>query len=185
LADLLQPGIAGDAPGFVLDLMLVQQLPGGPQPVLIDKLNDGNQFFQLVFQGRPGQHDRIGAIDALQGTCRDGVPVFHPLCFIDNDQFGRPGGDQIEIGLEFLVVRDLAEVVQGVVLLPLRPARVDNARRVFTLPPRETRNLALPLVFERGGADHQNFRDAKMSCQYFCRGNCLYGLAQSHIVADQ
>ncbi len=24
-----------------------------------------------------------------------------------------------------------------------------------------------------------------MSCQYFCRGNCLYGLAQSHIVADQ
>ena len=45
------------APGFVLDLMLVQQLPGRPKPVLVDKLNDGNQLFQLVFQGRPGQHD--------------------------------------------------------------------------------------------------------------------------------
>ena len=63
LADLLQPGVPGDAAGFVLDLMLVQQLPGWPQPVLIDELDDGNQFFQLVFQRRPGQHDRIGTID--------------------------------------------------------------------------------------------------------------------------
>jgi hypothetical protein len=27
----------------------VQQLPGWPQPVLIDKLDDRNQFFQLIF----------------------------------------------------------------------------------------------------------------------------------------
>ena len=185
LADLLQPGIAGDAPGFVLDLMLVQQLPGRPQPMLIDELDDGDQFFQLVFQGRPGQHDRIGAIDAFQGARRDGVPVLHPLRFIDDDQFGRPGGDQVEIGLELLVVRDLAEIVQGVVLLPLRPAAVDDARRIFALSPREARDLALPLVFERGRADHQHFRDAKMPRQYFRRGDRLYGLAQSHVVADQ
>src|SRR3954466_3917742 len=46
LADLLQGGIAGDAPGFTLDLVLVQQLPGRPKPVLIDELDDGNQLFQ-------------------------------------------------------------------------------------------------------------------------------------------
>jgi hypothetical protein len=34
----------------------------------------------------------------------------------------------------------------------------------------------LPLVFERRGADYQHFRDAKMPCQHFCRGNGLYGL---------
>ena len=133
LADLLQSGIAGDAPGFVLDLMLVQQLPGRPQPMLIDELDDGDQFLELVFQRRAGQHDRIGAIDALQGARRNRVPVLHPLRFIDDDQFGRPGGDQVEIGLELLVVGDLAEVVQGVVLLPLRPAAADDACRMFRL----------------------------------------------------
>ena len=185
LADLIQPGIAGDAPGFVLDLMLMQQLPGWPQPMLIDELDDGDQFLELVFQGRAGQYDRIGAIDTFQGACRNRVPVLHPLRFIDDDQFGRPCGDLVEIGLELLVVCDLAEVVQGVILRPLRPTAADDACRMFSLPPRKTRDLALPLVFERGRADHQNFRDAKMPCQYFGRGNCLYGLAKPHVVADQ
>ena len=157
LADLLQPGIAGDAPGFVLDLMLMQQLPGWSQPVLIDKLDNGNQLFQLVFQWRPGKHDRVWAIDAFQSARRNGVPVFHPLCFIDDHQFGRPGGDQVEIRTELLVVCDLAEIIQGIVLLPLRPTAVDDARRIFALSTRETHDLALPLVFERGRADHQHF----------------------------
>ena len=165
--------------------MLVQQLPGWPQPMLIDKLDNGDQLFQFVLQGRPGQHDRVWAIDAFQGARRNGVPVFHPLCFVDDHQVGRPGGDQVEIGLELLVVRDLTEIVQSVVLLPLRPTAVDDARRIFTLSSRETHNFALPLVFERGRADHQNFRDAKMPRQYFRRGDRLYSLAQTHIVADQ
>lgn len=63
--DLLQPGIAGDAPAFVLDLMLMQQLPGRPQPVLIEELDD--QFFQLVFQRSSGQQDRIGAVESSRG----------------------------------------------------------------------------------------------------------------------
>ena len=185
LADLLQSGIAGDAPGFVLDLMLMQQLPGWPQPVLIDELDDGDQFLQLVFQGRTGQHDRIGTIDAFQGACRNRVPVLHPLRFIDDDQFGRPFGYQVEIGLELLVICNLAEVVQAVVLRPQRPTAADDARRLFALPPGKARDLALPLVFERGRADHQNLRDAKVPRQYFGRGNCLNGLAKPHIVADQ
>ncbi len=96
----------------------------------------------LFSSGVPGQHDRIGAVDALQGARRDGVPVFHPLRFIDDHQLGRPGGDQVEIGLEFLVVGDLAEVVQGVILLPLRPAAGDNACRVSPCRP-ENRAISL------------------------------------------
>ena len=185
LADLFEPSITGDPPSFVLDLVLMQQLPGRPQPMLIDELDDGNQLLQLVLQRRTGEHDRVGAVDALQGARRNGVPVFHPLRFVDDHQFGRPGGDQIEIWLELLVVRDLAEILQRVVLLPLRPAATNHARGIFTFSPGEARNLALPLVFERGRADHQHFRDTKMPCQYFGRRNGLYGLAQPHIVADQ
>jgi len=69
--------------------------------MLIDELDNGNQLFQLVFQGRPGKDDRVGAVDAFQGTRRNGVPVLDPLGFIDDHQFGRPGGDQVEIGPEF------------------------------------------------------------------------------------
>lgn len=131
LADLLQPGIAGYTPGTVLDLMLVQQLPGRPQPVLIDKLDNRHQFLQLVFQRRPRKHDCIGAIDAFQCARGNRVPVLDPLRFIDDDQFGSPRGDQVEIGLELLVICDLAEIVKGVVHLPLRATAVDHACRIF------------------------------------------------------
>ena len=47
-------------PTFVLDLMVVQQLPGRPQPVPIDELDDRDQLFEAVFQRCPGQDDRIG-----------------------------------------------------------------------------------------------------------------------------
>ena len=132
-------GIAGDAPAFVLDLMLMQQFPGWPQPVLIDELHDRDQLFELVLQGRAGQHDRVGTVDALQGARRNGVPVLHSLRFVDDHKIGRPCGDQVEVGLELLVVRDLAEIIQFVVVLPLRPATIDDPRGVFALPAGETR----------------------------------------------
>ncbi|MBU6297376.1 MAG: nucleotidyl transferase AbiEii/AbiGii toxin family protein [Alphaproteobacteria bacterium] len=64
-ADLRQSGIAGDAPAFAFDLMLVQQLPGWPQAVLVDELNDRDQLFELVLRRSPRQNDRIGAVDTL------------------------------------------------------------------------------------------------------------------------
>src|SRR6266403_751948 len=184
-ADLLKARIAGDAPAFVLDLMLVKQLPGRPQAVLIDELNDGDQFFQPVLQGSPGEHNCVGAIDAFQGARRDGIPVLHALRFIDDHDLGRPSGDQLEIRHELLVICDLAEIVLRVILLPLRPAAIDDTRRVVALTSRETHDLALPLVFERGRTDHQHFRYAEMPCQYLGRRNGLDGLAKSHIVAYQ
>jgi hypothetical protein len=100
LTDLLEPGIAGDSSALILDLVLVQQLPRRPQPVLIDELNDRDQLFELVLQGGAGQHDRVGTVDALQGPRGDGVPVLHPLRLIDDHEIGRPSGDKIEVRLE-------------------------------------------------------------------------------------
>ena len=131
--------VAGDAPAFILDLVLVQQLPGRTEPVLIDELDDRDELFELVFERRAGQHDGIGTVDALQGSRRDGVPVLHPLRFVDDHEIGRPCGDQVEVGLQLLVVRDLAEIVRVIVLLPLRPAAIDDPRRILASPAGEAR----------------------------------------------
>ncbi|MGY4291368.1 hypothetical protein ACVWXO_010634 [Bradyrhizobium sp. LM2.7] len=64
------------------------------------------------------------------------------------------------------------------------PASYD-ARRALASPPGKARYFALPLVFERCRANHQDSRYAEVADQYFRRGDCLYRLAQSHIVADQ
>ena len=132
LADLVEPAIARNAAAFVLDLMLVQQFPGRAQPMLIDELDDRNQLFQLVFQRRSGQHHRIGAVDAFQGSRGDGIPVLHALGFIDDDQLRSPGCDQIEVRLKFFVVGDLAEILGGIVHPP------------FARPPPMTRGAFLP-----------------------------------------
>ena len=69
-ADPLQPGVAGDPTDFVLDLVLVQQLPGRPQTVLVDELHDRDQLLQLVFERGAGEHDRVWAVDALERRAR-------------------------------------------------------------------------------------------------------------------
>src|SRR5262249_2311702 len=80
-------------------------------------------------------------------------------------------------GLSFLVIRDLAEIVQTIVVLALRPATIDDPRRVLALPAGETQKLALPLVFERGRADHRHPCDAEVPRQYFNGGDGLDGFA--------
>ena len=181
LADLFQPGVAGNATVLVLDLMLVQQLPGRPQTVLIDELDNGDQLLQLVFQRRAGQHHGVGAVDAFQRACGDGVPVLHPLRLVDDHQIGCPGGDQIQIRLELFVIGDLAEIVQRVVLLSLRAPAGDNQR----IAAGKALDFTLPLVLERGRADHQHFRCAKMAGQNLGGSDGLDGFAQTHFVANQ
>jgi hypothetical protein len=99
--------------------------------MLIDELDDRDQLLQLVLERRAGQDEGIGAVDALQGARGNGVPVLDPLRLVDDDDLGRPGGDQVEIGLELLVVRDLAEIVEDEILLPLSAAAGDGARRAL------------------------------------------------------
>lgn len=94
---------------------------------------------------------------------------------------GCPGGDQVEVAAQFLVIGDLAEILRGVFLLALYPAAADDAG----IASGKTQDLALPLVLERGRADHQHARHAEMAGEDFGGGNRLDGLAQTHFVADQ
>ena len=49
----------------------------------------------------------------------------------------------------------------------------------------EARDLALPLVLERGRADDQHALDAEVPGHDLRGGDGLDGLAQAHLVADQ
>jgi hypothetical protein len=91
------PRVADDAAALVAFLMFVEQFPGRSEAVLIDELDDGDQLFQPVFQRRPGQHQGVGAVDALQRAGGDRVPVLDPLRFVDDHQIRRPGRDQVEV----------------------------------------------------------------------------------------
>ena len=177
------PGLmrTGDITGFILDLMLVQQLPGRPQTVLIDELDDGNQLFQFVFQRRTGQHHGVGTIDALQRSGSNGVPVLDTLRLVDNHQIRRPRRNQIQIGLEFFVIGDLAEIIADVILLSLRTTSSDDERIAAGKP----LDFALPLVLERCRTDYQHFRYAEMPRQNFGGRDGLDGFAQAHFIANQ
>jgi len=55
---------------------------------------------------------------------------------------------------------------------------------MFTCRP-EKRMISLCHWYLSESGRPRHFRNAKMPCEYLCRGDCLYGLAQTHIVADQ
>src|SRR5262249_49172051 len=122
---------------------------------------------------------------AFESTCSDGVPVLYPLSLIDDDQFRPPCGDHVEIGSKPFIIRDLAEILHAKVILSPGTAATDDPRCILALAPGKARNLALPLVFEGGWANHQDARDPEVPRQYFHRGDGLDGFAQAHIVADQ
>ena len=159
----------------------MQQLPGWPETMLVNELDDGDQFLQLVFQWRTGQHDGIRTIYTFERFRRNRIPVLYPLRLVDDHQFRLPDRNQIQIGFDFFIVGDLAKVIQGIILLTL----CSSAGQNLGLTPGETRNLALPLVLERGRADHQHLGYAEMSRQNLGCRDGLDGLAQPHFIADQ
>ena len=57
LADAIEPDVADDAPGVIALGVLVHQLPGGAEAVLIDELDDRDQLLELVLQRCAGEHD--------------------------------------------------------------------------------------------------------------------------------
>ena len=124
--------------------MFVQQLPGGTQPVLVHKLHDGDQFLQAVLQRCAGQHQRVGAADALEFARSDRVPVFDALRFVGNDEIGCPMGDQVCVARQRFVMNDLAKSLFAVLRLALRPQPLDDLRRAG----RKAREFVFPLLLQ-------------------------------------
>ena len=113
---------------------------------------------------------------------RAGVPVLDALRLVEDDEIGRPRGDQIEVGVHRVVVDDLEErVACGVRRLALAAKSGDHHGRTL----RETGDLPLPLVLQRRGADDEHPLDAQLPGHDLRSGNGLDRLAEAHLVADQ
>ncbi len=181
LLDLIQRAVADDAAGVVAQLVFIQHPPGGAQPVLVDELHDGDQLFETVLQRRARQHQRIRAGDALERTRRHRVPVLDALRLVGDDEFRRPGVDEVGVARQHFVVDDAAEGVFGVLHLALWAQAMDDLRR----PVGEARELGFPLVLQRGGAHHQHALHAEVARHQLGRGDGLHRLAQAHLIAQQ
>ena len=181
LAKLIQILITNDPARFIRGLVGMPQAPGRAQSMLIDILNDGYQLFEPVFQRRPGQHNGVGTLNALQGARGNRVPVLDPLRLIDNHDIGGPGADRVQIAGNHIVVDDFAESARCV----LRSARGSQAADHQRLAVAEALNFFLPLMFERRGTDDQHAFHAEMPRQQLGRCDGLNGLSQAHLVTDQ
>ena len=109
LADLVEVVIADDLADLVAHLVLVEQAEGRPEAEAIDELDDGDQFLQPVLQRRAGEDDGVGRGDLLDAAGDARVPVLDALGLVEDDQVGRPGVDQVEVGVDGVVVDDLEE----------------------------------------------------------------------------
>ena len=127
-----------------MHLVFVQQLPRWPQAVLVHKLHDGDQFLQAVLQRCAGQHQRVGAADALEFARSDRVPVFDALRFICDDEIGCPVGDQVCVARQRFVVDDLAKSLLAILRLALSPQPLDDLRGAG----RKAREFVLPLLLQ-------------------------------------
>ena len=181
LADLIQVLVADHLADVVVDLMIVQQLEGGAEPIAVDELHDGDQLFQAILQRRSREHDGIGGSDALDAAGHARVPVLDALGLVENDQVGVPGLDKIEIAMDGVVVHDLEEGIGAEADLALCPQTANDLNRAL----HRTFDLALPLVLEGGGADNEHPFDAEQPGHDFAGGNGLNGFAKPHFVADE
>ena len=73
LPDPIQALLADHARSVIGRLVLVAQLPKGPQPLDVDVLHDRDQLLQAILERRSRLHQRIGAVDALQRPRRASV----------------------------------------------------------------------------------------------------------------
>ena len=179
--DGIEIPVTGDAPGVIAHLVLVEQAPGRAQPVPVDELDDRNQLLQPVLQRGAGQHESVGALDALQRPRRDRVPVLDALGFVGDHDVRGPLPDEFEVARDGVVGGDLPCAGRRVLLPACRLAASDHHGAMTA----EARKLDLPLMLERRGADDQHAFRAEMSGEYFGGGDRLDGLAEPHVVAEQ
>ncbi len=87
--DAVQAAVADQVAFLVLHAVFVQKAEGRPETAAIDELHYGEEFLQLVFERRAGQHKGIPALQLLDGARRGGSPVPYALRFVEDDQVGR------------------------------------------------------------------------------------------------
>ena len=124
--------------------MVGEKAERGAQPMLIHELDDREQLFQPILQRCAGENDRVGRCDPLDRTGDARGPVLDALGLIENDQIGRPTGDQIQIGVHGVVVGDLVKALGSEADLTVGAEAADDRGR----PADELGDLAFPLMFQ-------------------------------------
>ena len=64
--------------------------------------------------GVPVRHDRVLRLQVFDRLRGAGLPVFDPLGLVENDQIGRPTGDQSAVEMKRFVVGDLEKRIRFV-----------------------------------------------------------------------
>ena len=179
-ADAVKLAVAYYPAGLVEHLVLMQKAKRRPESMRVDELDNGNQFFEAVFKRRAGEYDRIGRADLFNAARGPRVPILDALRLVQNHQIGRPRLNEIKITMHRIVVHNLEETRDRELLRAARPQAGDHADAAFY----EAGNLALPLVLERGRANHQHAIHAQFVSHDLGRSERLDGLAEPHLVAD-
>ena len=183
LADLVQLRVADDFAVIVANLVGFEQAKGRAQAKAIDELHDGDEFFEPIFQRRPRQDDGVRRVDLFDAAGHARGPVLDALRLVEDHQVWPPVCNQLQIGVNAIVIHDLDVCRQQKLARTLRPQAADYLGLAFT----ESFDLALTLVLERRRADWDEdaARRRNAGTSNLDGGDRLDGLAQAHLVADQ
>ena len=66
--------------------MFLEKTEGRPQAATVHEFHHRIEFFELVFQGRSGEHQGVAALELFDGAGRGRRPIADALRFIEDDQ---------------------------------------------------------------------------------------------------
>src|SRR5262245_26944672 len=178
--NLVEVPVPGQVPLGVLHPVLVQELVRRPEPPIVHELHDRVQLFQPVLQRRPGEDDRVPALQLLDGPRRLRLPVLDPLRLVEHNDVRPPGVHQVQVADHLFVVDQLVERVLRVQLLAGFLQSLDDLYGAVG----ELADLPLPLVLDRRRGHDQNAADPPLASEQLHGGNGLRGLPEPHVVAE-
>ena len=181
-AQLREVAVAQDLAALVGDVEIHQVAPQGAQHFLVHDLHQGVEVLQAVLQRGAAEHEGVARGDALDRRGDLGAPVLDALGLVQDHQVrAQDLVDDADIAQDQLVVDD--EEAPAAPVLHGPPGR--GARHHLGLLAGELADLAGPLVFEGGRADHQDALHLRLPVQPSRGGDGLEGLAQAHVVRQQ
>src|SRR5215218_6202356 len=126
-----KPRLTKDIDAVVLDAdaeaLIESGAPYGFEPRIADAVNFARNTRVLYCALR--KEGSISICRSVRCAVRNSRrPVLDPLRLVEDDQVGRPAGDEIQVGVDRVVVRDLEELVCLVGLGARGPHPFDHAR---------------------------------------------------------
>ncbi len=163
--------------------MEIRQIaPQGAQHSWVHHLHQAVQVLQPVLQRGAREHEGVAGGDQLDEGGDLGAPVLDALGLIQYHKIRAEGlVDHRQVAQDQLVIDDHEPLGTPVLNQPRLRFSLHHLSLVFA----ELFDLSRPLLFQGGGADHQDARRLCVPVQPGRRGDGLQGLAQPHVVSQQ